>query len=128
MFCLIVFNYYSKKVSYELKYFRRKFIACYFFDYYSKRYHKSKSIFYLLLLVYYSKRYHINLRRFFCLLLLVYYSIRDHTNENISSVNLLLVTFGLYCGGWEKIFNVACKYFDLYISILMSHISLKLAK
>ena len=47
------------------------------------------------------------------MLLLVDYSIRDHTNENISSVNLLLVTFWLYDGGWEKIFNVGYKYFDV---------------
>ena len=106
--------------------FLRKFIACYFlfiivkgiirrkiflmqiycllfFWKVSKRYHIK------------GKRYHINLRRYFCWLLLVYYSIRDHIN-----LRRFFACYFYYSKRWEKIFNVAYKYFlILYISILI---------
>ena len=73
-FCLL-----SWKVSYEWKYFLRKFIAC--------------SI--LLVIVKSIIRMKIFLVQIYCLFFFVYHCKKYHTNENISSPNLLLLFFCL---------------------------------
>ena len=73
-FCLLLY-----KVSYDSKYFWRKFIACSF----------------LFIIVRSSIRIKIILAQICCFFVFVYYCKKYHTNGNISGANLLFAPFCL---------------------------------
>ena len=94
IFCLFMWN-----LSYQWKYFLRKFIASSFLfiivksDEWKSFWHKFITFFFLFIFVKIILQMKIFLAQTYSLLLLFYYCKKYHMNENISVASLLLVPF-----------------------------------